>query len=251
MRPSHGTVPSSSPPTAHSSSTMRPSIALVDDDVVDRDVPLAAAARPSSVGSSTTLVRRRRRRARARPRARRGRSTLRKPTRPKLTPTTGDARAEEARERAQHRAVAAEHDREVDAPVVAVRSSPCFSASSARRRARPRARRDGRAALTPARSARLAVRDDARRPPDRLSRRLRRSSGRCHRQARAPRWTRWTKNSRFPFGPGSPESTTPPTVARPSRRRRRDASQHAARCTAGSRTTPFGDVGRGRPRTAA
>ena len=53
MIPSHGTLPRSSPPTAHSSSTIRPSIA----DVTTTSLTATCAASPfstSSVGSSTT-----------------------------------------------------------------------------------------------------------------------------------------------------------------------------------------------------
>ena len=51
---------------------------------------------------------------------------------------------------------------------------------------------------------------------------------------------RWTTNSRFPFGPGWPESTSPATRApQPSAASRR-TREDALACTAGSRTTPRG-----------
>ena len=55
------------------------------------------------------------------------------------------------------------------------------------------------------------------------------SPGRC---------SRWTKNSRFPFGPGSPESTTPTVTASHARAASMTVST-TFRCTSGSRTTPL------------
>src|SRR5437764_214579 len=69
------------------------------------------------------------------------------------------------------------------------------------------------------------------------------SSGSCG----PSRWTRYTNVSRLPFGPGSPESTTP-AVAPPHATAASTISRTTRRRTPMARTTPFGaarDVRRG------
>src|SRR5581483_8450832 len=87
MMPSHGWVPRSSPPTAHSSSTMRPITPLVTTaslTATNRSLPHSS----SIVGSSTTSYSPPK--TRARPASSSAWSSEeRKPTRPKLTPITG------------------------------------------------------------------------------------------------------------------------------------------------------------------
>src|SRR3989440_1505326 len=85
--PSQGTVPRSSPPTAHPSSTIRPSVELVTT------TSLTATCRSpfrltSSVGSSTDTYSPLKTRSRSRSRFS-GEIDARKPTRPKFTPITG------------------------------------------------------------------------------------------------------------------------------------------------------------------
>src|SRR4051812_12944028 len=85
--PSHGTVPRSSPPTAHASSIMRPSVALVATTSFTATY-LSPFRSSRSVGSSTIVYSP----ASTRPRSRSrftGSIEARKPTRPKLTPITG------------------------------------------------------------------------------------------------------------------------------------------------------------------
>ena len=86
---------------------------------------------------------------------------MRKPTRPKLTPITGTPVPRNRVERAQHRAVAAEHDGEVDASTSAPPSRASrlvvdeqLDARLARDGREPRERRPDR--------LRLAVRDHGR-----------------------------------------------------------------------------------------
>ena len=85
---------------------------------------------------------------------------VRKPTRPKFTPRRGDARAQVALERAQHRPVAAQHDRQVGA---ASPSSPTSTPQRGHARAAGRARRRSpRACRAPSRRrARRAARSGA------------------------------------------------------------------------------------------
>src|SRR3954471_5964346 len=85
--PSHGIVPRSSPPTAHASSIMRPSVALVATTSFTATYRSPFRSR-RSVGSSRIVYSP----ARTRPRSRSrfaGSIDARKPTRPKLTPITG------------------------------------------------------------------------------------------------------------------------------------------------------------------
>ncbi len=87
MSPSHGCRPSASPPTARSSSIMRPSEALATTTSFTA-TPLPPGCSSSRVGSSTTSYSPAKTRARPSSRSRFA-IELRKPTRPKLTPTTG------------------------------------------------------------------------------------------------------------------------------------------------------------------
>ena len=90
---------------------MRPSAPLVTTtSLTARPIPLGCST--SSVGSSTTSYSPAKTRARPASRSRLP-IELRKPDPPEVDADDGNARAEEARERAQHRPVAAEHDREV------------------------------------------------------------------------------------------------------------------------------------------
>src|SRR3954447_12209984 len=85
--PSHGIVPRSSPPTAHASSIMRPSVALVATTSFTATCRSPFRSR-RSVGSSMIVNSP----ASTRPRARSrfaGSIDARKPTRPKFTPITG------------------------------------------------------------------------------------------------------------------------------------------------------------------
>ena len=111
MIPSHGWRPSSSPPTASSSSIMRPSDALDDDDVVDGDratvgmlelerrqlddVVLACEDAPQTLLELAPTHR------------------AQESDAAEVHADHGHPGPEEARERAQHRSVAAEDDREV------------------------------------------------------------------------------------------------------------------------------------------
>ena len=174
------------------------------DDVVHRrrrsrrrPAPRASAARAR--GSSPAKTRRR---SSSRPS---GAIEARKPTRPKLTPITGTSVPSSRASVAQDRAVAAERDREV-------RLAP-----DRRRRGRRSAAASARDALDAASCTSTAA----------VRRRSRRRSTGARRRASIRRvevigeasgcsaWTRWRKNSRFPFGPGSPESTTPATCSPP------------------------------------
>src|SRR3954447_9370244 len=87
IMPSHGIVPRSSPPTAHASSIMRPSVALVATTSFTATCRSPFRSR-RSVGSSRIVYSP----ASTRPRSRSrfaGSIDARKPTRPKLTPITG------------------------------------------------------------------------------------------------------------------------------------------------------------------
>src|SRR5262245_30754322 len=127
MIPSHGWRPSSSPPTASSSSIMRPSEAL------DTTTSLTATVRPSGwsssrVGSSTTSYSP----AKTRPSpssSSRLPIELRKPTRPKLTPITGTPLP---RKRASARSTVPSPPRTtaMSAACSSAASTPCFCASS-------------------------------------------------------------------------------------------------------------------------
>ena len=153
-----------------------------------------------------------------------------------VDPDHGRAGAEEARERAQHGAVAAEDDRQLGGRP-SLGASPCFSASSGASSSSTPCSRPPRA-----RAARLdrgrCVRAHGRArnaSPNGVS--IRRSMSSA--SPGSSSWTRWTTNSRFPFGPGTPESTTP--TVRPWPASAASITLRTAfRCTSGSRTTPFG-----------
>ena len=178
---------------------------------------IATAAVPStstsSVGSSTT--RRSPANARASPSSiPSGVIAERKPTRPKLTPITGTSVSQEPVQRPQHRPVAAEHDREVDVVGLDHLGVGC-------RRdlldARPR----------PGDHLGISVGEHGD-PADGLRRRRHRSSCRARPGVVPPgRLTRWRKSSRFPFGPGRPESTTPTASASQPRAASCDLSCHS------------------------
>ena len=134
-----------------------------------------------------------------------------------------DAGTEVAREGLEHHPVAAEHDDEIGAGLVAVdhRRRPLPAATA-------RTRSDASSAPSRTTSA------------DRANRRHRRSTVRARLAGCGwSRWTRWRTYSWFPLGPGSPESTTPRSSA-PSAASASTTSRTTRRRTALSRTTPFG-----------
>ena len=122
---------------------------------------------------------------------------MRKPTRPKLIPSTGVPRAERRAEGAQHRPVAAEHDQEVE-PVVA-------------RRADLHAGRSGRL-LDPASRSGHDLGPTGR-PQDGDP-----ANGLGHRAAAAS--ASRTKNSRLPLGPRSGDGSDAERPCPPLRRAR-------------------------------
>ena len=207
MIPSHGCRPSSSPPTASSSSIMRPSEALATTTSLTAcRVPSGCST--SSVGSSTTSYSPANTRASPVSRSCLG-IELRKPTRPKLTPITGTPVPRNRVSARRHGPVAPEHDGDVRGRSLVVRLMEELD---------PMLVGDGLQACEPGSDlARLPVRDD-RRPRDGPSRAptasaIQRSMSSWF--ASVDRFRRWTKNSRFPFGPGSPESTTPTVSSTP------------------------------------
>ena len=182
MIPSHGCRPSSSPPTASSSSIMRPS------DALPTTTSFTATVRPSgcsssSVGSSTTSYSPAKTRPSPASRSRRP-IELRNPTRPKLTPMTGTP---VPRKRVSARRTVPSPPRTTarSADVAsALGSTAVLRASSSREqeldavllRDRLQPREAG------ADLAGRAVRDDGG-PGHALTRRRRRRSGRCHRDS--------------------------------------------------------------------
>ena len=200
--PSQGTVPRSSPPIAHASSTIRPSVELVTTTSLTA-MWRSPLSRTSSVGSSTVTYSPAKTRSRSRSRSS-GRIDARKPDAAEVDADHRHAAPEQPRERAQHRPVAAEHDR------------------------RGRRSSGSSTSVTPARSATAATRATAlststwpcvttarglnrRRLPCRFVRR-------GHPEASGRRLClRWRKNSRLPLG----------RVARSLRRRRPRPSTRA------------------------
>ena len=223
ITPSHGWTPRSSPPTDQASSTIRP-IAEVAQTTSLTATCASPSTSTSSVGSSTTSVSPAN--ARASPSSiSSGRHRREEADAAEVDADHRDAGAEEPVQRAQHRPVAAEHDREVG--VVAVRRQLLGPSSARRARRRTRLRR-ARAARAPRRSppGRRGVTTATvrRAQPTASSIQPSSSSG-----SRAPcRWTRWRKNSRFPFGPGRPESTTPATSASHAEGRLGDSREHSS-----------------------
>ena len=203
-------MPRSSPPIACSSSTILPGVPLTIDDVVDGDV--ASRRRTRRRASAATGRRtRRRRRARARASSSAPGIAARNPTRPKLAPITGTPVSRNRGERAQHRAVAAERDRDLrvgvglderDALALAQRPQPRDGLLDVRRHPVGDVR-------SPAQPAASAIQRSS-------------SGGGAGRSE----WTRWRTNSWFPFGPGRPESTTPATCARQASDASADLAQH-------------------------
>jgi hypothetical protein len=132
MIPSHGCRPSSSSPTASSSSIMRPSEAL------ETTTSFTATVRPSgcstsSVGSATTSYSPAKTRARPVSRSRRL-IELRNPTRPKLTPITGTPLPRK-RVSARSTVPSPPSTTATSAPAPsALIATPCFSASSSGKR---------------------------------------------------------------------------------------------------------------------
>ncbi len=190
MRPSHGWLASTSPPTAHSSSTMRPSTAPATT------ASLTATQRPSR---GLDLERRQLDdlvlacEDPCQPGLQLGAGDrAEEADAPEVDSDHRDAGAEKPRQRAQHRAVAAEHDGEVGCRLVAVGGDepvlPGLLGGEDQLHVRL-ARHRLQARESGADLARLAVGDD-RGPSDRLRRprrRRRRSSGRRHRVQPAPR----------------------------------------------------------------
>ena len=192
--------------------------------------------------------------ARARPRARPAASTLRKPTRPKLTPITGTPVPRNVR---SARSIVP------SPPSTTTRSASAGRRAPRGRAARPRPARRRARRRRPARPheplhavadlARPAVRDE--RGP-RTGRTASADGGvdpaleliGSRRALARDRGGRRTPGS--PSGPGRPESTTP-TTRHPSRAPRRRPRAARAGARAGSRTTPLRRVGPRPPRTAA
>ena len=202
----------------------------------------------SSVGSSTTSSSPANARATPALELVARRSTLRKPTRPKLTPITGTPVPRKRVQRAQHRPVAAEHDRDA-----ATSSGGSVLRSSPARRARRRScAQPPRAARAPRRSprGRPCVTTAAR--AHRLSRRHRRSSGRAHRELGLLGLSTGGGRTRgFPSGPGRPESTTPSDPRAPAERRLGERRAARAGAPPGRGRRRLRRPPRGPPRTAA
>ena len=178
---------------------MRPSVALV------ATTSLTATYRsPSSLDLERRQLdrrgTRRRRRARRSPLERVRRDRGEEADAAEVDADHRRRRAEEARERAQDRPVAADRDGEIRARPARRRSRTPLSPGHAR----ARARRPGRTSRRPCATTR-----DGLRLATAASIRSSRSSGSFGWSA----CTRWRKNSRLPFGPGSPESTTATVLA--------------------------------------
>ena len=132
---------------------------------------------------------------------------VRKPTRPKFTPSAGTSGAEIALQRPQHRAVAAEHDRQVGLAraggLDAAAPRPPATAVPRRRRSRRACRAPSRRCAPPPRAQALATASAIARSTS-----TSRSSA-----AGCPAAATYTTYSWFPAGPGRQESHTPRTAA--------------------------------------
>ena len=163
-----------------------------------------------------------------------------------------DARREEARERSQNRAVAAENDREIGGRRVRARRrlrawSPRRPSTGARRRAPGRRPAAARALTRSDRACRASPRlPGSRAYPTASATKRSMSSG----FGSPGRCSRWTKNSRFPFGPGRPESTTPTVTASQACADSMTVSR-TFRCTSGRADDALRGLASAPPRTAA
>ena len=163
---------------------------------------------------------------------------------PEVDADHGDARAEGRAEGAEHRPVASEYDDELGVGWVAVRLQ-----AVARGLLRPHDEVDAGVPGDPQEPVHAVA--DLAGPPVRDERGPRHGRRAAYPTAASIRRSsssgsegvslaiRWTTNSRFPFGPGWPESTTPATRA-PHEAADAQNARSTRRCTSGSRTTPFG-----------
>ena len=168
--------------------------------------------------------------------------SARNPTCPRLTPSSGTSRAARELGGAQDRAVAAEHDDQLERRQVARRPRPRPRARARRRPARARATAswvadDGllAAAGGSTTSARRVI--GAPPPSGEHGRGDPRRRAPCDRRRRRPPRSH-RKNSTLPLGPGSGLRTTSRTSSPERRGRARDADARHSTRSAGTRTTP-------------